>query len=281
MTRVYLIIQFIIKATNALLPIIIALIPIWFNYILSKKMKNLEKKIEEGYQKNEELRKSILLRSEEKEKMLYQYKVDACEKLWKGVVSLIPFRKLADYLAYIKEDEYEKLKEKENVKKFIEIIGELNGIDIEKLKENNEKKVSKLDFEQIYLSEKLWGLYLEYCSITSLVLLTFLYFKDGKEDLRKLYDYNSMLDLIKKSMPQKYGNLESISTVLLPNIMSSYEEEIFKEIKNILNGVEESKESIEKSRDLIKKIEGIEENKEIKEIKSKNSEMEAFLRNPK
>lgn len=254
-TKIIPIIENIFKVATVLSPIITILIPIYFTHILNKNRVNLEKKIEEGNKKNEELRKTILLRSEEKELILYKYKVEACERLWKGVSSLAPLKGLASYLAYIKEDKFEELKGQKNIKEFIEAIAQVNGVNIEEIEKNNEKKDSKLDCEKIYLSEKLWALYLEYCKITSLVILNFLYLKDGKEDLRRLYDYDGALSLIKKLMPEKFGNLKAISNVLLPDILSSYEEEILKEIKNTLNGVEESKESIAKYKEIIKEIE--------------------------
>lgn len=254
-TKIITLGQNILKGAIDLAPIITTLISIYITHILKKNRINLEAKIEEGNKKNEELRKTVFLRSEEKELILYKYKVEACERLWKGVSSLAHLKGLASYLASLKEDKFEELKKQKNIKEFIEAIGQLNGVNIEEIEKSNEKKASKLDCEKIYLSEKLWALYLEYCRITSLVVLNFLYLKDGKEDLRKLYDYDGALSSIKKLMPEKFGNLRTISNVLLPDILSSYEEEMLKEIKNTLNGVEESKESIAKYKEIIKEIE--------------------------
>lgn len=267
-------VKLIWEVFQVLIPFVLAFIiwyikvkmPILLKHYYDTKISELKNKLDLEKKEIENLQNNALKGAEKREEILFKHKLNVCEDVWKEILRLYPIKNLANYFRYTKEDLTTYSLENKNGRDYVVILGQLSNIqtleagfkkEIENIEKNN------ISLKRLYMSEKLYSLYLLYSLLCTKTYSSYLSMKEGN-DFNKFIDNAEILNMVKILIP-KYNSLKNLNFIKTFEIMEIVEVEILNEIKNIHSGIEENKTSIETSRKIIEEVSKI--NKDI--IKNK------------
>ncbi|MEO5565122.1 MAG: hypothetical protein ABIR05_00430 [Luteimonas sp.] len=190
------------------------------------------------------LRSGALTNIAARQGALNQRRIEAIEQIWASVTSLTHSKLLANYLAVLNVEAMTKaVQSQEKASQLLDIIG--SGFDPKSIDHSSATKARP------FVSPLAWAIYSAIQAIAGHTLIRWHAMKSGIES-QGFMDEGKIKELIKSALPYLSDYVDKHGAVIFHYTVDALENELLAEMRRMLSGVEDDRESVQRASEILK-----------------------------